>query len=85
MRFEVDGDAQRDARDLTLFVRGWSDTSVRTNLVKPDLEARGRSATPADVESATNEIYGLMEQWWRDDPDSHPFQAWTPIVVVRRR
>lgn len=85
MRYESDGDADRYARDLTLFVRGWSDTSVRTNLVKPGLEALGESATPSDIESVTNQIYGLMEEWWRQDPDSHPFEAWTPIVVVRRR
>lgn len=78
-QYDQDGDAQRYGKRMTDFLRAFTETSLRAYLLRCAQMSR------IDTDRAVAQVYDRCEQRWTDDPDAHPFRAWTLTVAARRK
>ena len=77
-QWQQDHDNSRYASSYAAFVRGFTESSLRTNLFEPG--ARGESA-----DAALDDFFGRLTARFAADPERDPFQDWTLTVVLARR
>jgi hypothetical protein len=73
-RWHVDGDAARYAADAAAFVRGFTESSLRSHLFN--------AAT--DPDATIDEFFRRLTSRFRADPDRDRFDDWTLTVVLTR-
>ena len=75
-RWHADGDAARYGADATAFVRGFTESSLRSHLFT--------SAT-TDPDAAVDEYFRRLAARFRADPERDRFDDWTLTVVLEPR
>jgi S-adenosylmethionine-dependent carboxyl methyltransferase len=77
-QWRADGDAQAYGKSYAAFVRGFTESSLRTNLFGPG--SRGKS-----VDELTDEFFTRLTARFAADPERDRFEDWTLTVVLERR
>jgi cyclopropane-fatty-acyl-phospholipid synthase len=77
-KWEQDGDADAYALAYAGFVRGFTESSLRTHLFAP-------GAVDGDVDAALDDFFGRLRTRFAADPPRDPFEDWTLTVLVSRR
>ena len=77
-QWHADGDAEAYAKSYAAFVRGFTESSLRTNLFGPG--SRGKN-----VDDLTDEFFARLTARFATDPERDRFEDWTLTVVLERR
>ena len=77
-QWRADGDAPAYAKSYAAFVRGFTESSLRTNLFGPG--SRGKS-----VDELTDEFFARLTTRFAADPERDRFEDWTLTVVLEHR
>jgi cyclopropane-fatty-acyl-phospholipid synthase len=76
--WQHDHDAQAYARAYAAFVRGFTESSLRTNLFEP-------GALGASADERLDEFFTRLTARFAADPERDRFEDWTLTVVLSRR
>jgi SAM dependent carboxyl methyltransferase len=77
-QWRADGDAQTYAKSYAAFVRGFTESSLHTNLFAPG--SQGKS-----VDDLVDEFFARLAARFAADPERDRFEDWTLTVVLERR
>jgi cyclopropane-fatty-acyl-phospholipid synthase len=88
-KWRSDHDAAAYAAAYAAFVRGFTESSLRTNLFAPGLFAPGSRGKPAShgkkVDDLVDEFFDRLTARFAADPERDRFEDWTLTVVLARR
>jgi cyclopropane-fatty-acyl-phospholipid synthase len=75
-RWRADGDGAAYGRSYAAFVRGFTESSLRTNLFGP--------GGHGDPDALLDDYFGRLERRFAADPEADAFEDWTLTVVLAR-